>query len=66
MARELYTNFKSEHENVLRPIGFARHSDQIALVHPWMDNGTLREYIAHNPNANRYQLVSEVPASHIT
>ncbi|KAF8596617.1 kinase-like protein [Ceratobasidium sp. AG-I] len=60
LARELYNECKCEHENIIHPIGFIRDQELIALVLPWMENGTLSEYIKCNPDANRYQLCVQI------
>ncbi|KAH0828069.1 kinase-like domain-containing protein [Lanmaoa asiatica] len=35
-------------------------SISVALVSPWMNQGTLFEYLEHNPKANRIQLILDV------
>jgi serine/threonine protein kinase len=57
-ARELYTWSKCDHPNVLPFLGFAFVGGRIAMISPWMQHGTLPEYLARQPHANRCQLVS--------
>ncbi|KAG9079215.1 hypothetical protein FS749_008725 [Ceratobasidium sp. UAMH 11750] len=37
-------------------------TSNISIVSPWMENGTLLEYIAKNPEVNRFQLCIQVSA----
>jgi serine/threonine protein kinase len=49
------------HPNVLPFYGVYRLDDshgRICLVSPWMENGTIVEYLRNNPNENRLLLVS--------
>ncbi|TFK27653.1 kinase-like protein [Coprinopsis marcescibilis] len=51
------------HDNLLPFYGMYQledNSNRICLVSPWMDNGTLREHIGHNPRSNRLWLLSDV------
>ncbi|KAG8696091.1 hypothetical protein FRC08_007374 [Ceratobasidium sp. 394] len=56
VARELYTWSRLKHENVLALLGLAQFQDQTAMVSPWMENGTLLEYIRRNPDTERHRL----------
>ncbi|KAG8777306.1 hypothetical protein FRC12_000440 [Ceratobasidium sp. 428] len=55
-ARELHVWSRFEHENVLELLGLVQFQDRVAMVSPWMDNGTLLQYISRNPTEDRYQL----------
>jgi serine/threonine protein kinase len=57
MAHELYVWSTLEHTNILELAGLAIFQDQFSIVSPWMDNGTLLDYISQNPGADRYELV---------
>jgi hypothetical protein len=39
-------------------MGLTIYRGHISMVSEWMDNGTLTQYLAHNPDADRVQLVS--------
>ncbi|KAF8597625.1 kinase-like protein [Ceratobasidium sp. AG-I] len=56
IAQELYTWSKCKHDNVLALIGLAQFNGRIAMISPWMSNGTLLEYISRHPLADRCQL----------
>ncbi|KAG9124735.1 hypothetical protein FRC07_010446 [Ceratobasidium sp. 392] len=55
-ARELYTWSRLKHSNILELLGLAQFRGHLAMISPWMDNGTLREYLERNPQVDRYQL----------
>ncbi|KAG8784725.1 hypothetical protein FRC12_018337 [Ceratobasidium sp. 428] len=59
-ARELHTWSRLDHENILSLLGLAQFRDQMAMVSPWMDNGTLLYYISRYPAADRYQLCIDI------
>ncbi|KAG9101920.1 Adaptor for signal transduction [Ceratobasidium sp. UAMH 11750] len=59
-ARELYVWSRLKHENILPLLGLAQYRDQMAMLSPWMDNGTLLDYIERNPTVDRCQLFIEV------
>ncbi|KAG9094799.1 hypothetical protein FS749_011794 [Ceratobasidium sp. UAMH 11750] len=59
VAREIHTWSKCKHENVLELYGLAQHRGQLAMVSPWMENGSLPEYIAKNPGVDRLDLVRQ-------
>ncbi|CAE6422254.1 unnamed protein product [Rhizoctonia solani] len=60
MAREGYTWSKHRHENILETLGVVRFHDGIALVAPWVDNGTVMDYIRIRPDTNRIKLCIEI------
>ncbi|KAG8725324.1 hypothetical protein FRC09_002206 [Ceratobasidium sp. 395] len=59
-AREIYTWSKLKHPNVLELSGLAIFRDQISIVSPWMENGTLPEYITKNPTIDRPKLCAQI------
>ncbi|KAG9122748.1 hypothetical protein FRC07_000739, partial [Ceratobasidium sp. 392] len=59
-ARELYAWSRLEHKNVLKLFGLAQFQNRLAMVSPWMDKGTLLQYIKHNPATNRYELCVDI------
>ncbi|KAF8597063.1 hypothetical protein BDV93DRAFT_527688 [Ceratobasidium sp. AG-I] len=59
-ARELYNWSKARHENVLELTGIAMFRGQLAMISPWMDNGTLSAYIHKNPSVDRWALCLQV------
>ncbi|CUA67183.1 Microtubule-actin cross-linking factor 1, isoforms 1/2/3/5 [Rhizoctonia solani] len=59
-AHELYVWSKCRHRNVLKLLGVAIYNNQIAMVSPWMANGDLPRYLSRYPEADRYDLCSQV------
>ncbi|QRV89080.1 kinase domain protein [Ceratobasidium sp. AG-Ba] len=59
-ARELYTWSRLKHKNIVELLGLAEFRNHIAMVSPWMENGTLLQYIKRCPNADRYQLCVDI------
>ncbi|KAI9508854.1 ras guanine nucleotide exchange factor domain-containing protein [Russula earlei] len=49
-----------QHPNVLRVFGHVTIEGVVYSVHPWMENGNIREYLRKNPDADRTRLLSEV------
>ena len=47
------------HRNIVRFIGVTQ--GPLQFVSEWMPNGTLRQYLAKNPDADRIDLVSFSP-----
>ncbi|KAG8784723.1 RHO1 GDP-GTP exchange protein 2 [Ceratobasidium sp. 428] len=60
VARELYTWSCLEHDNVVKLLGLAQFRDQMAMISPWMDNGTLTQYIDGHPTVDRYKLCLDI------
>ncbi|CAE7202794.1 unnamed protein product [Rhizoctonia solani] len=54
-AHELYIWSKCNHPNVV-----TQHRNQIAMVSPWMENGTLGSFLSKCPQADRYTLSSQI------
>ncbi|KAG8776672.1 hypothetical protein FRC12_000787 [Ceratobasidium sp. 428] len=59
-GREGYNWSKFKHPNILQLLGVARYNSQVVLVSPWMERGTLSEYVSRYPEANRCGLAYQV------
>ncbi|KAF8594931.1 kinase-like protein [Ceratobasidium sp. AG-I] len=59
-ARELYTWSKCDDSHVIKLLGVAQFRDQIAMVSPWMENGTLPRYLNENSGVSRNKLCRHV------
>ncbi|CAE6428810.1 unnamed protein product [Rhizoctonia solani] len=59
-AKELYTWSKCKHPNIVQLIGMAKFRDQIAMVSPWMENGTLSGSLSRHPRLNRYEVCVQI------
>ncbi|KAG8678374.1 hypothetical protein FRC08_017829, partial [Ceratobasidium sp. 394] len=59
-ARDLHTWSKCDHSNVIKLSGLVVFHDEIGMVHPWMEKGNIRRYLAQNPNVDRYHLSLQV------
>ncbi|KAF8606263.1 kinase-like protein [Ceratobasidium sp. AG-I] len=59
-AHELYVWSKCKHANVAELLGLAQFRDQIAMVSPWMENGSLPDYLARNRSVDRCRLCVQV------
>lgn len=59
-VRELYAWTKARHENVLELRGIAVFNRSIAAVSPWMESGTIREYLGNHPSVDRMPLCIQV------
>ncbi|QRW21103.1 Tyrosine kinase domain-containing protein [Rhizoctonia solani] len=60
VAREIHTWSKCDHPNVLHFLGLAEFRGQIAMVAPWMDNGTLPRYLKNSPSTDRCRLCTQI------
>ncbi|KIJ52447.1 hypothetical protein M422DRAFT_156722 [Sphaerobolus stellatus SS14] len=66
VCREYLTWSSLSHQNIVPFLGFSRDFTQDseyqipALICPWMENGTLLDYIESNPDTNRLPLISGV------
>ncbi|QRV76942.1 Tyrosine kinase specific for activated [Ceratobasidium sp. AG-Ba] len=59
-ARELYCWSRLEHKNVLKLLGLAEFRGFMAMVSPWMLNGTVLDYVRGHPEVDRLQLCVDV------
>ncbi|KAF8602659.1 kinase-like protein [Ceratobasidium sp. AG-I] len=60
-ARELYAWSKcSPHENIAPLLGLAVFRNQLTMISPWMDNGTLNNLDKFNMNVDRCRLSAQV------
>ncbi|KAG8688066.1 hypothetical protein FRC08_011637 [Ceratobasidium sp. 394] len=59
-AREIHTWSKLRHPHVLRLLGLVMYRDRISMVSPWVDNGTVRYYLARAPEVNRPQMCTQI------
>ncbi|KAF8602349.1 kinase-like protein [Ceratobasidium sp. AG-I] len=59
-AHEIYTWSKCEHRHILKLLGLVQFRGQIGMVSPWVARGSLNNYLAQNPEANRLQLCGQV------
>ncbi|KAG9094795.1 hypothetical protein FS749_011790 [Ceratobasidium sp. UAMH 11750] len=60
IAREIHAWSKCNHENILALFGLAQYRGRLAIVSPWMENGTLPEYIAKEPDVDRLELCLQI------
>ncbi|CAE6495386.1 unnamed protein product [Rhizoctonia solani] len=60
IAKEGYLWLKHRHANVLEIFGLALFRNHIALVSPWMENGTVLNYVKKQPTADRLNLCSQI------
>lgn len=59
-AHELYAWSKAKHENILELLGVAHFRGRIAMISPWMENGSLSSYLMGHPDADRCNLSLQV------
>ncbi|KAF8602917.1 kinase-like protein [Ceratobasidium sp. AG-I] len=60
VARELHAWSKCKHIYILDLLGMAGFRNQVAMVSPWMANGTMPQYFSANPEANRLEVCSQI------
>ncbi|KAF8602916.1 kinase-like protein [Ceratobasidium sp. AG-I] len=60
VARELYAWSKCKHRNIAELLGMAAFRNQIAMVSPWMTNGTMPQYLNQNPSACRFKISIQI------
>lgn len=48
------------HKNVVPLYGFLRIDDDVYSVSPWMDNGTVNDFIKSKPQEDRLRILSEI------
>ncbi|KDN46658.1 hypothetical protein RSAG8_04038, partial [Rhizoctonia solani AG-8 WAC10335] len=59
-SREIHTWNKCNHPNILPLLGLAHFRGRIATLSPWIRNGTLREFLKKNPDADRCRLSTQI------
>ncbi|KAG8768692.1 hypothetical protein FRC12_005427 [Ceratobasidium sp. 428] len=59
-AREMDSWSHFEHANVLKLLGLALFRDQMAMISPWMDRGTLLQHLERSPVVDRCQLCIDI------
>ncbi|KAG9089274.1 hypothetical protein FS749_001459 [Ceratobasidium sp. UAMH 11750] len=59
-ARELYSWSKAKHIYVLDLMGIAMFRGRLAMISPWMANGTLEDYARNKSIASRWRLCVQV------
>ncbi|KAF8732470.1 kinase-like protein, partial [Rhizoctonia solani] len=59
-SREIHTWSKCNHPNILPLLGLAIFRNRLAIVSPWMQNGNLPNFLKKNPNADRFQLCTQI------
>ncbi|CAE6438560.1 unnamed protein product [Rhizoctonia solani] len=55
-SREIHTWNKCNHPNILPFLGLAVFRERIAIVSPWIKNGTMRDFLKENPDTDRCRL----------
>lgn len=53
----------ASHNNVLRFLGVWEANNTVYLVSPWLDSGTVMQYLGAHPNADRTKFVSAINVS---
>ncbi|CAE6444565.1 unnamed protein product [Rhizoctonia solani] len=59
-SREIHTWNKCNHIHVLPLLGLAIFRGRIAILSPWIQNGTLREYLKKNSDVDRCRLSTQI------
>ncbi|KAF8598446.1 kinase-like protein [Ceratobasidium sp. AG-I] len=59
-ARELYTWSKLQHNNILDILGLAVFGGKLAMISPWMDQGSIMQYVERNLDLDRYVMAAQV------
>lgn len=57
LTHQLQQWSKAKHDNIQELLGVIMFQDLLGAVSPWVDNGTLQEYVRNNPAVDRYSLV---------
>ncbi|KDN35933.1 hypothetical protein RSAG8_11196, partial [Rhizoctonia solani AG-8 WAC10335] len=62
IAKEGYTWSKHQHPNVVESLGVAQFRHHVAIISPWMENGTIMEFIGQpqNSDVDRLKLCAQV------
>ncbi|CAE6489522.1 unnamed protein product [Rhizoctonia solani] len=59
-SREIHTWNKCNHPNILPFLGLAVFRERIAIVSPWIKNGTMRDFLKENPDTDRCRLSTQI------
>ncbi|KDN38304.1 hypothetical protein RSAG8_09603, partial [Rhizoctonia solani AG-8 WAC10335] len=59
-TRELYCWSRYEHENILPLLGFAVLDGNLAMISPWLENGSVTEYIKRKQNPDYHDLCTQL------
>ncbi|KAG9124252.1 hypothetical protein FRC07_012241, partial [Ceratobasidium sp. 392] len=59
-AREIYTWWKLQHRNVHPLLGLALFRNQIGMVSPWENHGSIKRYLERTPDVDPCQLSVQV------
>ncbi|CAE6486912.1 unnamed protein product [Rhizoctonia solani] len=62
-AQELYVWSKCKHPNILELTGVALFRNHIAMISPWMENGSLQKFLPEHPELNRYETSVQIADS---
>ncbi|KAF8671493.1 Protein tyrosine kinase [Rhizoctonia solani] len=60
ISREIYIWSRCHHPNVVPFLGLAVFRNEIAAVSPYFRHGTLMQFLARNPDADRCQLSTQI------
>ncbi|CAE6421604.1 unnamed protein product [Rhizoctonia solani] len=60
LAHELFVWSRCNHPNILTCMGATSLRGELAMVSPWLQNGSLLDYLARTPRRNRIKLVYEL------
>ncbi|THH05918.1 hypothetical protein EW145_g4447 [Phellinidium pouzarii] len=61
LKTEVKAWYRLEHPHVAKLYGVMQHSNSLAMVSPWCENGTIVKYLREsNPDADRLQLLYEI------
>ncbi|KAH7323384.1 kinase-like domain-containing protein [Rhizoctonia solani] len=59
-SREIHTWNKCNHPNILPFLGLAVFRERIAIVSPWIKNGTMRDFLKEHPDTDRCRLSTQI------
>ncbi|KDN34012.1 hypothetical protein RSAG8_12895, partial [Rhizoctonia solani AG-8 WAC10335] len=59
-AREVHAWSIYHHPNILELTGLAVFNDQVAMVSPWMEGGTVTWFVSQNPQVDRHTLCTQI------
>ncbi|CEL61558.1 Tyrosine-protein kinase FRK OS=Homo sapiens GN=FRK PE=1 SV=1 [Rhizoctonia solani AG-1 IB] len=60
VALELCTWTRCSHPNILELTGMAIFHDNLAMISPWISNGSLDWFLSQNPEIDRYAMCAQV------